>query len=444
MDIRNPMASKIDTPAKRNKLPVAKKPVWTKLGPKIHLGYRKSPEARKWLVRYQDPDAPKGASNPYKMQVFANADDVGFGGEALDFTHASVEALKLAATASIPTTTDALPLTMRRAVGAYIAFRDARDRKVKGRDDIRSDAHTRLSRHVLSDKALCDMKLRHITRERLLEWLDKVPLKAPTKKRLAGDLKAALRSAADTHAKSLPATWKAEISGALTVQNDEPNSRDIQILADDQIKAALRAAKEIDEEGRWDGDLTRLMVALAATGARFSQVARIERKGAFKQRRANRKTGVDTTDCVIMVPTSRKGKAGKVERPTKRIVMASDFDLLVSGPDTSSDGPLLQRWKNLEISPTVWKRGERAGWYHASEIARPWRQIVERAGLPKHTVPYAFRHSSIVRQLQAGLPATLVAALHDTSPAMIQKHYAAFIVDASDDLVAAALVNVAA
>jgi hypothetical protein len=38
---------------------------------------------------------------------------------------------------------------------------------------------------------------------------------------------------------------------------------------------------------------------------------------------------------------------------------------------------------------------------------------------------------------------TLVSALHDTSPAMIQKHYAAFIVDASDDLIAAAAVSVA-
>ncbi|KQV68049.1 site-specific integrase [Rhizobium sp. Root1220] len=437
------MASKIDTPAKRNKLPIAKKPAWERLAPGVFLGYRKSLEARKWLVRYQDPDAPKGASNPYRMQVFANADDAHVSDEALSFKRASAEALKLAEAASVPSAKGALPITVRRSVEEYIAVRNARDQRVKGRDDIRSDADTRLSRHVLSDVNLCDTLLKDTTRERLLEWLDNVPLKAATKKRLAGDLKAALRLTGDKHAKSLAATWMAEISGALTVQNDEPNSRDIQVLADHQIKAALRAAKEIDGEGGWDGDLHRLMVALAATGARFSQVARIDRKDAFKQRRVNRRTGVDATDCVIMVPASRKGKSGKVEPSTKRIVMASDFEILISGPYTGPDRPLLERWKNEELSPTVWTRGGRATWYHASEIARPWRQIVERARLPRHVVPYAFRHSSIVRQLQAGLPVTLVAALHDTSPLMIQKHYGAFIVDASDDIIAASTVSVA-
>ncbi|TAX75697.1 hypothetical protein ELI00_05240 [Rhizobium ruizarguesonis] len=438
------MVSKIDTVAKRTKLPAAKKPVWERLAPGVFLGYRKSPEARKWLVRYHDPDAPKGASNPYKMQVFANADDAHIDEEALSFKRASVEALKLAEAASVPSAKGARPLTVRRAVEEYIAVRNSRDRKNKGRVDIRSDADTRLSRNVLSEVDLCDTKLRDTTRERLLEWLDDLPLSAATRKRLAGDFKAALRLAGDNYAKSLPATWKAEISSALTVKNDEPNSRDIQVLADDQIKAALRAAKEVDEAGNWDGDLYRLMVALASTGARFSQAARINRKGAFRQQRVDRQTGREMTDYVIMVPASRKGRGGKTELATKRIVAAADFDILTSGRDTDPDGgPLLQRWKNEEISPTVWKRGNRAAWYHASEITRPWGQIVKRAGLPNHTVPYAFRHSSIVRQLQSGLSVTLVAALHDTSPAMIQKHYARFIADVSDGIVAATTVSVA-
>jgi hypothetical protein len=44
---------------------------------------------------------------------------------------------------------------------------------------------------------------------------------------------------------------------------------------------------------------------------------------------------------------------------------------------------------------------------------------------------YALRHSSIVRGLKANLPIRLVAALHDTSVEMIEKHYSAFIVDAA-------------
>ncbi|UWM76635.1 hypothetical protein N1937_05190 [Rhizobium sp. WSM4643] len=435
------MVSKIDTVAKRNKLPIAKKPVWERLAPGVFLGYRKSPETRKWLVRYHDPDAPKGASNPYKVQVFANADDAHVDEEALSFKHASVKALTLAEAANVPSAKNALPLTVRRAVEEYIAGRNARDRKHKGRENIRSDADTRLTRHVLSDMDLSDTKLKDTTPERLLEWLSNVPLKVATKKRLAGDFKAALRLAGSKYAKFLPATWKAEISGALTVKNDELNGRAIQVLADDEIRAALRAAKEVDEAGNWDGDLHRLMVALASTGARFSQAVRIDRKGAFRQRRLDRRTGAEMTDCVVMVPASRKGNGSKVKPPTKRHLAETDFDILTSGMDTDPDGPLLQRWKNEEISPTVWKRGDRATWYHASEITRPWHQIVEKAGLQKHTLPYAFRHSSIVRHLQDGIDVSTVAALHDTSPLMIQKHYAAYIVDASDDAIAARTVS---
>jgi site-specific recombinase XerD len=64
----------------------------------------------------------------------------------------------------------------------------------------------------------------------------------------------------------------------------------------------------------------------------------------------------------------------------------------------------------------------------------------ELAGLNPEIVPYALRHSSIVRGLRAGLPVRLVAALHDTSTPMIEKHYSAFIVDAMDELAAKAIV----
>jgi hypothetical protein len=60
--------------------------------------------------------------------------------------------------------------------------------------------------------------------------------------------------------------------------------------------------------------------------------------------------------------------------------------------------------------------------------------------LSADTVPYALRHSSIVRGLGGGLPVRLVAALHDTSSAMIERHYAAYIVDAMDDLVGRTIV----
>ena len=100
--------------------------------------------------------------------------------------------------------------------------------------------------------------------------------------------------------------------------------------------------------------------------------------------------------------------------------------------------PLLFRPRWRQIGDGKWEKFSRGPWYSASELTRPWAAIVERAGLAPGVVPYAMRHSSIVRGLRAGLPVRLVAALHDTSSAMIEKHYAAYIIDAMDELAALA------
>ncbi len=111
---------------------------------------------------------------------------------------------------------------------------------------------------------------------------------------------------------------------------------------------------------------------------------------------------------------------------------------------------LLLRWHHRQEAgdkamgklPT-WVRTERRPWATASELARPWRAALKAAELPADLVPYSLRHSSIVRGLRAGLPVRLVAAAHDTSVAMIEKHYGAFIVDAAEDLLRRAAVPLA-
>ena len=105
------------------------------------------------------------------------------------------------------------------------------------------------------------------------------------------------------------------------------------------------------------------------------------------------------------------------------------------------NAPLLERLRHIQITPTVWERDKRSPWKTSSELTVPWRAIILATGLPQDTVPYCFRHSSFVRGLRNGLPTRLVAALHDTSVAMIEKHYAAYVVDAMNDLAAKAVVS---
>lgn len=73
-------------------------------------------------------------------------------------------------------------------------------------------------------------------------------------------------------------------------------------------------------------------------------------------------------------------------------------------------------------------------------MVRPWRAICEKAEV-RGVIPYALRHSSIVRGIRAGLPIRLVAALHDTSVAMIERHYARWIADGLDELAARAIIE---
>ena len=177
-----------------------------------------------------------------------------------------------------------------------------------------------------------------------------------------------------------------------------------------------------------------LVLALASTGARFSQIARL------------RVADLQIGQSRLMVPTSRKGRGVK---KVSHVAVQIGHDVVealrpaIAG--RRSNAPLLERWrhqqtKGTEFAPPGWERLSRGPWLHATELARPWSLILRRAGLPADTVPYSLRHSSIVRMLKAGLPIRLVASLHDTSSAVIERHYASVITNAMDDLAARAVV----
>jgi hypothetical protein len=57
-------------------------------------------------------------------------------------------------------------------------------------------------------------------------------------------------------------------------------------------------------------------------------------------------------------------------------------------------------------------------------------EVARRCNL--NVTAMSLRHSSIVRSLLAGTPIRLTATLHDTSIAMIERTYSAFIADHGD------------
>lgn len=434
-------ASDIDTAPKRARLLSRKNPYWQGVSGGrggVSLGYRKpAGGAGTWIAKIvvagerseerlglaNDDGAPADAL-PYRVAVAA----------ALEWSgrqHAAMQARAEAPNA------DREP-TVRIAVEAYIRKRKKKS-LVTGKD-----AESRLTLHVLSNQKFADAKLSKLRSSTIEDWREGLPIRdaqadddetehketgedeaprrflAPsTVNRLLNDLRAALNDAAVKYRRQLPAFILPEIKlGTQALQITTTTARK-QILTDGQIRRVIDAAFTVDP----DGDFGPLVLVMAATGARHSQIARL--RVADVQAAQNR----------ILVPGSRKGRSLRA-KPPATVPVAADviarLEPALSG--RSNDEPLLMRWVYRQVGAFEWERDHRRAWGTASETDRLWKEVVAAAELPAGSVMYALRHSSIVRGLATGLPIRLVAALHDTSVTMIEAHYSAYITEATDEI----------
>jgi len=149
------------------------------------------------------------------------------------------------------------------------------------------------------------------------------------------------------------------------------------------------------------------------TGARPSQLLRLQGedvKAGFVDPKSKRRQPR------LMMPVSRKGRGKKkiTHRP-------------VPIPES-----LAERLKGR--TGTLLKRPGRDSWAKTN-LPHRFEEATKDLALsqPRVTI-YALRHTSIVRQLLAGVPIRVVAALHDTSVLMIERNYSEYIADHADEL----------
>lgn len=407
---------RLDTRAARERLDPRKKPYFRAIDTGRHVGYYKGPRAGTWLAR-------TSANGRYVETKLGTADDTrdANGLDVLSFSQAQTAARKwfdhLAIEQEAKT---AGPVhTVRSAIEQYILVRDERERGRGGRA-VNSSAALKLKLHVLGDAELAETNMSKLDAKTLKAWREALPGTATSRQRITNDFKAALNSVEP------PATVRLAIKDGLAQKLEAAgSSRDAatelasKLLTDGQTRQFLKAIRDAGDE-----DLYRLCLVLAATGTRFAQARRL-------------KVGdVDLAKARIMMPASYKGRVGASERPPASVPVGPDvIEALMPAITGRKPGELLlERWRHVQVGPMEWKRDRRGGWLTASEMARPIRAAAEAAGLPASASSYSFRHSSIVRALREGLPALLVAKLHDTSIKMIENNYARFIVDALEDL----------
>ena len=379
----------------------------------------------------------------YERILLGDADDlpgsVGDGVKVFDFAQAekAARAWATAAASAAQKADKAGAATVGDAVRAYVAERLQRAPKAG------SDAQNRLGHHVLN-ALLAEVALADLRESDLEAWRAGLtrgvrgrapkdgavkakppspPMATATLARLLNDLRAALNAANRRH--KIGGDFSAVIAEGLRAPEGSQSARGMQVLSDSHVAQIVAGAQSLN------ADFGALVLVLAATGCRFDQAARIT------------VGDVQPGNGRVMIPTSHKGKGEKAVTHIAFPLPDRDMDALA--PLTfgrGSDEPLLMRWhhKRAGGASLTWARDGRRAWSVPAEMTRDWRAACAAAGLPASVVPYALRHSSIVRMLKAGLPIRLVAAVHDTSVAMIEKTYAKFIVDASEALLRAATV----
>jgi integrase len=405
-------SAKLETRTARLKLPTRKKPYSVPVAPNVVLQYRRNKRHGTWSVRLTD-----GKDEVHRL---AGADDhaEADGHAVLDFWQAQE-----AARAKAKIHQGAVqPVTLEQALATYEADLKARGNNVHNMR--RAKLH--LSPHLLK------ATISSLEADQLRRWRNAlVGAMVPSSvNRTTACVKAALNLAADHDPRITQRPWRI----GLQPLRDSDRSRNV-ILPDETVR-------QIVAEAYRDGDaFGRLVEVAALTGARVSQIARLEVQDLQD----------DLPDVRLMMPASRKGRGGK-KVPTRPVPIPLTLArrLRAAVEDRPSTAPLLAK-----PSGDPWR---------PSDHTRPFTAVIERlrraadeepssaaASLGKGTTANfdgvtisALRHSSIVRQLLGGVPIRVVAVNHDTSIAMIERTYSRHITDHADALARKTLLEVSA
>ncbi|MGN6268467.1 MAG: hypothetical protein ACTHM0_01070 [Sphingomonas sp.] len=279
----------LQTRTARRRLKARPTPYWRGLDEGRHLGYFKGIKSAKWVARMRVPSDQGPVYLTYRL-AFCDDVEEADGDRILNWSQAKQKAEKWFATQTrVGSKSRVSPraikiedpsaglsgLTIKDAVDGYVSMRDARQKARVGRES-KSDAH-RLKRHVLKRSGLGQLKLEAISEDDLRSWIDGlVGMKSSTRQRLINDFRAALNQIHRRHRKVLPKDFPIIIKHGLGMSAEpdnetDPSVRDNQILSDDQVTKLIAAALSLDP----DGDAARMVILLAATGARFSQLQRM-------------------------------------------------------------------------------------------------------------------------------------------------------------------------
>ena len=381
----------IETKTARGKVPVGKVPVFERLGQGVSIGYRRNAGgAGVWIVRLAN-----GKRGKVEKRIALADDAEPPNGRSIMSYQQAVEAARRLGRGETEEANPVAVVTLANAIEAYKADLVARGGGV--------DNVTRLTFNLTPTMLKRPVALLDVTE--LHKWRDAaVKRMTPASvNRLVTILKAVLNLAAARDEQLRTRAWEI----GLTALPEATAARNV-VLPEATVRRLVHAAREQSAE------FGLLVETLALTGARVSQLARCQVRDLVGER--------------LMIPSSAKGQNKRASRVPVPIPAALADRLRVAAAERKAADLLF-------VKPSS------EGW-HKSDHSRPFARAVAAIGEDRDTVSsYALRHSHITAQLLAGLPLQLVAKLHDTSAAQIEKHYAATIASHTDELVRGTMIE---
>lgn len=360
----------------------------------ITLMYRRNKTNGTWVLK-----ASNGHS-AYWTKAFALADDFedADAKNVLTFYQAQDQAKKLAR--GDDGSPDSAPITIDSALKAY-----RRDLEARGANSYNAEWPRLHLTSVLQSKPVA-----LLTATELKKWRDGLlgTMAPSTINRLCGCLCAALEQAAQ-HDKRIQNrdAWETGLASL-------PNAQEVRnvIISDDKVRELIAAAYYLDHQ------FGLLTDTLANTGARPSQAVRLRVEDLHDHPLRPK----------LMMPKSAKGggrnrSVKKTERYSMPITVQLAARLKAAAKGRADHEVLL-----VQSDGSPW--GDNPGQYYHRQV----NKVVTAIGLdPDEVTMYCLRHSSIVRMLLKNIPIRLAASLHNTSVAMIEKHYSRYITEHSID-----------
>jgi len=376
----------LETRTARLKLPVARKPLFIRIGPGLSLGYRRNQVAGTWVLRVADGKGGAITRAIGTADDFTDAD----GASVLNYWQAQDKAQSVARNSNGSVV--AKPLTVRRAAEVHLEKLEAKNLRTA------RDTRGRLNLHFLNKFG--DELVTNLTKSKLEGWLNSMALKSQDRE--------AVRRSKDT-ANRVLSMVKALLNHALRdPANGITDDHAWRLVKPYHGVATPRATHFSEAQARAlieatpDREFADLLTAGFLTGARYGELIASSVRDFDEAARTLSVDGKTGPRTIILQPE------------------AVSFFKTACG-ERGADEPLL-------------RRGDGARW-NRSHQQRRMALALERAGLDQEGTFYALRHSYISRAIEGEVPLNIIADNCGTSVRIIETTYAKVLASKRRDFI---------